>query len=413
MKKNKIGIMGGTFNPIHNGHIALALAAYEHCELDKVWFMPSGVSYLKEQNEILPAKHRLEMTRLAIADNEAFECSDLEVKREGNTYTVDTLKELSETYKDCDFYFILGADSFMSIQNWKNPELITKLCTLVTVVRDDVDMKELLAQKEVLEKMWNATIVLVPFSKRDISSSQIRKRIHQGLCVDELLPSKVIEYIQKEHLYKQGDFFEDLCGKMKEAQTFERFTHTMGVVDTAVKLAKANGVEVQRAKIAGLLHDCAKCIPYEEQLRLCDKYAVSLSEFEKQNEELIHSKLGAVLAKEVYGIEEQDILDSILNHTTGRPDMSMLEKIIFVADYIEPNRYKAQNLPEIRAIAYDDIDKALVKILEDTLAYLHKKGCLIDENTAHTLRFYKECMWQEGIYGIQRNSKISSRSIRR
>ncbi len=391
MEKYKIGIMGGTFNPIHNGHILLAQAAYEYCGLDKVWFMPSGISYLKERSEIIPADKRLEMTRLAIEDITHFCASDMELKREGNTYTVDTLRQLKKAHADCDFYFIMGADSFLTITGWKEPGEIAKLCTLVTVVRDDVDLSELEAQKQYLERKWDASAVLVPFQVVDISSSQIRKKVEQGLSVEGLLPQKVIDYIQKEKLYQKGNFFELLCAEMKREQSAERFTHTMGVIDTAVKLAKVYGVEVQKAKIAALLHDCAKCIPFSEQLSLCDKYQIPLSETEKTNKELLHSKLGAVLAKERFGVCEEDIRNSIANHTTGRPNMSILEKIIFIADYIEPGRDKAKNLSKVRELAFSNIDKALVQILEDTLLYLETKGVQIDESTKKTLDYYKAC----------------------
>ncbi len=391
MKKYKIGIMGGTFNPIHNGHISLAQAAYNYCGLDKVLFMPSGISYLKEQNEIVPADKRLEMTRLAIEDMEQFCVSDIEIKREGNTYTVDTLRELKNLYTDCELYFIMGADSFMSVTGWKQPGEIVKLCTLVTVVRDDVTLHQLAAQKEFLEKTWNASVVLVPFDTVDISSSQIRKKIEQGLSVEGLLPPKVIHYVKNEKLYQKMDFFEFLCGEMKQKQSENRFAHTMGVVYTAIKLAGIYGVEVQSAKIAAILHDCAKCIPFLEQLSLCEKYEVTLSKTEKENGELLHCKLGAAIAKEVYGIYEEDILNSIKNHTTGRPGMSILEKIVFVADYIEPGRYKAKNLSEVRKLAFSNIDKALVQILEDTLEYLETQDCVIDENTKITLEYYKKC----------------------
>lgn len=390
MKRYKIGIMGGTFNPIHNGHILLAQAAYEYCSLDKVWFMPTGVSYLKDQSEILPAEHRLKMTELAIADYEYFEVSDFEVKREGNTYTADTLKALHALYPEYDFYFILGADSFVSIEKWKEVDAIMRLCTLVTVVRDDVDKEKLLLQKENLQNKWKANVVLVPFTKTDISSSEIRKYLKQGLSVKEFVPAKVEAYMQSEKLYADDDFLAGLDQKIREVQTTSRYEHTIGVVKVAEMLALQYGVELQKAKIAALLHDCAKCIPFEEQLELCAQYQVSLTDMEKNNTELLHSKLGAVLAKEVYGIVDDDILESIKNHTTGRPGMSTLEKIIFVADYIEPGRYKAENLPMIRTMAFENLDAAVRKILEDTLSYLKKTGCAIDESTVKTLEYYKK-----------------------
>lgn len=203
MKKTKIGIMGGTFNPIHNGHIALAKAAYEFCSLDEVWFMPSGVSYLKEQDEIVSGAHRLEMTRLAILNERNFYCSDFEVLRSGNTYTAETLKELHKMHKEYEFYFILGADSLFGLSKWKEPEVISKLCTLVSVVRNDVDNEELSAQKALLEEQFKAKVVLVPFDKVDISSSDIREKLLRGQSVENLLPKDVLRYIREHNLYQE------------------------------------------------------------------------------------------------------------------------------------------------------------------------------------------------------------------
>ena len=203
MKKRKIGIMGGTFNPIHNGHLALAQAAYDFCGMDEVWFMPSGISYLKVQNEILSSEDRLEMVSLAVKDIPYFVCSDMEVCREGYTYTVDTLRLLSEQYPEDDFYFIMGADSLFGLPKWREPENIASLCTLVTVVRDDVDAQELLSQKILVEREFHARIILVPFDKVDISSSMIRKSIALGECVEELLPEKVLAYIKENGFYQE------------------------------------------------------------------------------------------------------------------------------------------------------------------------------------------------------------------
>ena len=198
----KIGIMGGTFNPIHNGHLALAQAAYEYCCLDEVWFMPSGMSYLKEQRDIVSAKHRLEMTRLAVESISHFSCSDMEICRDGYTYTVDTLRLLHERYPEDTFYFIMGADSLFGFPNWRCPKEIAALCTLVTVIRDDVDEQKLLAQKTLVEKTLGANIIMVPFQKISISSSIIREKFSGGLCTADMLPEKVLEYVKKHGLYE-------------------------------------------------------------------------------------------------------------------------------------------------------------------------------------------------------------------
>ena len=199
----KIGIMGGTFNPIHNGHIALAQAAFDYCGLDEVWFMPSGVSYLKKNDKIAASEDRMEMTRLAIEGLPCFRCSNLEVSREGNTYTADTLEILNEMYPECEFYFIMGADSLFGLSSWKEPEKIAALCTLVAVVRDSVNMQELQSQQKLLERTLNAHIVLVPFHKMNISSSIIREKILNGENVDEMVPVNVLSYIPQNQLYKE------------------------------------------------------------------------------------------------------------------------------------------------------------------------------------------------------------------
>lgn len=204
MKRRKIGIMGGTFNPIHNGHVALAQAAYDYCDLDEVWFMPSGVSYLKEQDNVVSGAHRLEMTRLAIEGCPYFGCSDMEVYRKGNTYTADTLRLLHEKYPEDEFYFIMGADSLFGLPGWREPEAIAGLCTLVAVVRDDVDAQELQAQQLLLERALDARIILVPFCKVDISSSVIREKLQNGESVDGMVPIKVLEYIRHHDLYKEA-----------------------------------------------------------------------------------------------------------------------------------------------------------------------------------------------------------------
>ncbi len=204
MKRLKIGIMGGTFNPIHNGHVALAQAAFDFCTLDEVWFMPSGFSYLKKEYNIVDSRHRLEMTRLAIENYPFFDYSDIEIRREGNTYTADTLERLHEIYPDYDFYFIMGADSLFGLPKWQKPDRIAALCTIVTVVRDDVDVQELQSQQLLLERTLGAHIILVPFHKIDISSSAIREKISNGDSVGDMVPASVLAYIHEHGLYKEA-----------------------------------------------------------------------------------------------------------------------------------------------------------------------------------------------------------------
>ena len=184
---------------------------------------------------------------------------------------------------------------------------------------------------------------------------------------------------------------EDLKRKIKKALDKDRYQHTLGVAYTAACLAMKYGSDIDDAFTAGLLHDCAKCIPTDEKFRLCEKYGIELSRFEKENPALIHARLGAYLAEAKYGIKDSDILAAIRTHTTGEPEMSLLQKIIFTADFIEPRRDQAPNLKEIRELAFADLDRAVEKILFDTLNYLgKKKDAPIDPATRTTYEYYKE-----------------------
>lgn len=175
---------------------------------------------------------------------------------------------------------------------------------------------------------------------------------------------------------------------MERALDPKRYEHTLGVEYTAAALAMRYGESIQKARLAGLLHDCAKCLSDEKRLAICEKEGIEVSEVEQRNPSLLHAKVGCFLAAEEYGITDEDVLQAILNHTTGRPGMSLLEKIIFISDYIEPGRNKAENLDEVRPLAFMDLDRALLRILEDTMKYLESGVEEIDPMTRETLQYY-------------------------
>lgn len=187
--------------------------------------------------------------------------------------------------------------------------------------------------------------------------------------------------------------------KMEKILEPNRYEHTLSVAYTAANLAAVHGEDVQKALVAGVLHDCAKCLSHKKQIALCDKYHVHLSPMEAaENSPLLHAKTGSILAREEYGIEDEDILNAISYHTTGRPQMSVLEKIIYIADYIEPGRRHMkrfgdgapmERLAQIRQMAYRDLDETLLNILSDTLDYLQSKGSKIDPMTRTTYEYYK------------------------
>ncbi len=198
---------------------------------------------------------------------------------------------------------------------------------------------------------------------------------------------------------KKTNSLKKLRRAMEKIQDGKRFEHTLGVEYTAAALAMRYDCDVRKAQIAGLLHDCAKCLTDEKRLSICRKHKIPITTVEKKNPFLLHAKVGAYLARNKYGIKNQDILNAICNHTTGRQNMSTLEKIVFIADYIEPGRTHAPNLAEIRKLAFVDLDKAFLRILEDTLDYLNDTGGDIDPMTEETWKFYnnrgQEEVWRK------------------
>jgi len=181
---------------------------------------------------------------------------------------------------------------------------------------------------------------------------------------------------------------KDLKKDLKKEMDESRFEHTMGVMYTCAALAMRYGYDLEKAMLAGLMHDCAKCMPNAKKLKMAEKNHLEITSLERKNPFMLHAKLGALLAKKKYDIDDEEILDAIRWHTTGRPDMTLLDKIVYVADYIEPKRDKAPNLAEIRQTAFMDLDKALLKILEDTLGYLGASAEHVDSMTKMTYDFY-------------------------
>jgi len=197
----KIGIMGGTFNPIHMGHLLLAQWAMDFQKLEEIWFIPTGCSYMKENSDNITALERLQMTGLAVNNNPFMKVLDLEVKREGYTYTYETMEELHNRYPEYHFYFIFGADCLFSIEKWKFPERIFANCSIIAAVRENCDLSLMKNKIEELRAQYQADIVLLPFLQLEISSTMIRERVAMGQNIRYLVPDEVISYIEEKGLY--------------------------------------------------------------------------------------------------------------------------------------------------------------------------------------------------------------------
>lgn len=399
----KIGIMGGTFNPIHNVHLSMAEEARTQYQLDEVRFMPSKNPPHKNKQGIASDSHRKRMIQHAIQNYPYFSFSDLELKREGTTFTRDTLAYLTETCPEDQFYFILGGDSLASLESWKEPAYIFSHCHILAASRGDVSEDKITEWIHYYKEKYGANISEIQMPSQRISSEMIRSKLASGCDVSTYCPIPVTQYIrfhglygcdrltqeEPEHPMKVADMYTFLSACLKP----KRFIHTLGVAMTAANLAEVHGCDSTQAYTAGLLHDCAKYLTGKEQIMACQSAGIPLSKIELENTALIHGKLGAYIAKTKYGVQDKEILSAITWHTTGKPKMTLLEKIIYLADYMEPGRAmncKPYSLTQIRGTCFENIDKALCMVLECSVKYLEKSGVPIDPQTMDTYKYYRK-----------------------
>lgn len=370
----KIGIVGGTFDPIHNGHIMLGEYAYQQYHLDEVWYMPNGNPPHKNNDAIsFDSGARVDMTELAISDRPYCKLQSYEVDNKDVSHcSYQTMQYLNQAYPEHEFYFVIGADSLFHMESWIHPEIFLKECVILAAFRDEKTTNEMKEQIAYLNNKYGADIRLLNTPNMNISSSEIRKKIEDGVSVRGDVPLGVFAYLEVQKTIPR-----------------KRFIHTLGVMHTARELARHYNQDVSKAMLAGLLHDCAKGIPAGERIARCTQYELSVSDAERENTELLHAKIGRYLAETVYGISDPEILDAILYHTTGRPNMTFLDKIIYIADYMEPGRQEAPNLAKIRAVAFSDLEECLRMILEQTLSYLRNQNHVIDPMTEETYLYYK------------------------
>ena len=386
----KIGVYGGTFNPPHLGHMAAAGAAIGALGLDKLLIIPDAIPPHKDLPPGTPgAEQRLELARLAadsLALPGAAEVSDAELCRRGKSYTSDTLRQLRGQYPDAQLWLLMGADMFLTLHQWRQPEVILDLAGVCAFSRTEQNGRAALAsQKAYLEKSYpGARIQIIPVPGLvDISSTALRELLPRGAGGQYLCPA-VYGYILTNRLYGTRADLKHLDIPELRACSYsmvlqKRVPHIRGTEEEAMRLAARWGADVNLAQRAGILHDCTKYLELEAQLELCRKYGVELDELEQCTVKLLHSKTGACIARHVFG-EPDEVYRAIFYHTTGRADMSLLEKVIYLADYIEPNR-DFDGVEEMRRLAYEDIDRALLMGMDMTIRDMERRGCAVHRNT--------------------------------
>ena len=374
MLQERIGIMGGTFDPIHNGHLAAAEAARRYLGLKNVIFIPSGKAPHKDNNFITSGALRYEMTSLAVSSNRYFDVSNIEIGRAGASYTVDTLIELKERFGKAKIFFIAGADAMTEMFTWKSPERIFELCSIVVLSRPGLDAALLNRHVTDAGERFGAKIYLLRIPGLEISSSDIRRRIQVEQPVKYLIPEIVEQYINKCRLYRNDTYdMESAERRISSELSGKRWRHTMGVVEHAVRLAEIYGFNRRKAYIAAIFHDCAKEMPGREKLKRCNEWGIALDNIMRSQVDLAHGLLSAEKAKLEFNIDDPEILNAIRYHTTGREQMSLLDKILLTADCIEPNRNGILELEDIRRAADVDLDKAVAIALRMKIAFTNSK----------------------------------------
>jgi len=394
----KIGIYGGTFNPPHLGHMEAARTAVQVLGLDKLLLIPAAIPPHKQLPEITPdSSHRLAMTELmadAMGMPKVVEVTDMELKREGKSFTADTLAQIRAQYPDAELWLMMGTDMFLSFQNWYKPEEICKLAGLCAFGRTEQDSEEVFApQREFLHQKYGAKITTISLPGLvEVSSTQVREMLEQGRGEDYLV-SAVYGYILRKGLYGTHADLKHLDIPELRACSYsmvkqKRVPHIRGTEEEAVRLARHWGADVTLAQRAAILHDCTKCLGLEPHLESCRTYGVELDELERQAVKLLHSKTGACIAKYVFG-EPDEVYDAIFWHTTGKGNMTLLEKILYMADYIEPNR-DFDGVDEMRRLAYTDLDRAMLMGVESTIEDMSQRGYAIHRNTQQAQEWFRE-----------------------
>ena len=396
----KIGIYGGSFNPPHLGHMAAAESAAKYLQLDKLLLIPAGIPPHKSLSADAPSgAHRLAMTRLMgeqIALDTAIpvEVSDMELTRAGKSYTADTVRALHGQYPDAELWLLMGTDMFLTFQCWHEPAEIVRYAGLCAFGRAETDGEELFApQREYLGRNFpDSRIVTMTLPNLvDVSSTELRERIPKGETEGLLAPA-VLGYIYRKHLYGTNLDLKRLT--LEELRPIalsylkpKRIPHVLGTEKTAAALAERYGADIHKARIAALLHDSTKRLSMEEQLALCEYYHIALDELERKALKLLHAKTGAALARGVYGVDD-DIYHAILWHTTGKPDMTLLEKVIYLADFIEPSR-DFDGVDALRAAVWEDLDKGLEMGLAMTVEEMTEMGNPVHRNTLEALDYLR------------------------
>lgn len=368
----KVGILGGTFNPVHVEHVSLALSAIEELNLDELIVMPTFISPHKKTTPA-PAEDRLNMLKIAFSGIDKVTVSDYEIKKEGKSFTYLTVEHFKE--EDIELYFICGGDMLTDFKTWRYPERILASATLAVFDRDEF-FTDYDKEREYFKKNFGKEFVKLSYKGKDASSTKIRVYSSFGLSVVGLAPDGVGEYISKKGLYSGDKYTEFIKTHLPE----KRIKHTADVVICALKKTKELSLDAEKIAIAATLHDCAKYIDHTKVEGFTLPEGVPAP--------VVHAFLGAYICEKYLGVTDLEIIDAIRYHTSGKANMSTLAKLIFVADMVEEGRVY-EGVEELRK-AYEekDFDECFKECLKEEVVHLINKKHYIYAETLSAYDYY-------------------------
>lgn len=371
----KILLFGGTFDPVHNEHVKLVKGGIKELSPDKIVVIPSFIPPHKSEASASP-EDRLNMARLAFSFDERIEIDDLEIKRGGQSYTYLTVTYFREKYPDAEIFFLIGGDSFFDFDKWVYPEIITDKCKIVVVSRGEFTEK-LITRNAEFEKTYGYKAKILSFNGDITSSTYIRYCLMLGVGAENI-PESVGEYIEEKGLYKGDGYFEYLRAHLKE----KRLYHTAGVIEYGLLINKQLKLDSAKVVLACALHDVAKYLK-EEDFK-------GFHRPENMPDSVVHAFLGEYVAKNVLGVNDGEVLSAIRYHTTGRANMSPLEKLVYTADLLERNR-SYPGVAKLRKCVEEDFEKGFVECI--CQGYKHLKQSMISSEvyylTKESYDYYK------------------------
>lgn len=372
----KIAIYGGSFNPVHNEHINIVRAAKECLGLDKIIIVPTHITPDKSYSLVARPRERLKMCSLAFGGIEGAEVSDYEIKRGGVSYSYVTCRHFRKLYPEDELYFIIGADMLEKFHLWRKPEEILKCVTLAVCAREDrARLKKDIAS---FNSRFHKEIVEINYVGKDVNSTKIRARAALGEDISDFVPNSVKRHIVGGQLY----LLPQVSG-VKKLLSEERWQHTVRVAETACGHAKSLKIFEEDALIAAAVHDCAKYL---------GKDAEELKGFvcpENVPPPVVHQYSGAYVAEHTFGIKDKNILNAVRYHTSGRENMSDLEKLVFLSDLLESGR-DFKGVEDLRKLFGGDINICLKEALKRQLEYLESTGAPVYPLTRRAYKFMED-----------------------